>query len=321
MSDEDEDGVLFYNKIPDYEKERNLIIMYDGQNYLKIPLPYGFNVFANMGSAMAEVAGGQREMTDAGMFLLNSAFSSFSPVSFGQSKDAAKYLAKGATPTIFKPLVDIAVNESYFGSSVYKEQFPVGAPKPEAEMSFRAPEGVRSFFQWMNEATGGSEFVPGKVDFNPDKFWYGFEYYIGGAGQFVTRTVGTGRDTYEMIKEGEKVPMKANDFPFLRKVYGEFSKYYDSDVYVENSNLVSQLYKERKEADNKNDKRYRGIMKLESERKKTEKQIKRLRELRKEARDIKNYVERQNRIYELYEKERSLLMQFNKQYEKLRGED
>ncbi len=220
MSDEDEDGVLFYNKIPDYEKERNLIIMYDGKNYLKIPLPYGFNVFANMGSAMAEAAGGHREPEDAGMFLLNSAFSSFSPISFGQSKDAAKYLAKGATPTIFKPLVDIAVNESYFGSSVYKEQFPVGAPKPEAEMSFRSPEGVRKFFQWMNEATGGSEFVPGKADFNPDKFWYGFEYYIGGAGQFVTRTIGTGRDTYEMIKEGEKVPMKANDFPFLRKVYG-----------------------------------------------------------------------------------------------------
>lgn len=321
MSDEDEDGVLFYNKIPDYEKERNLIIMYDGQNYLKIPLPYGFNVFANMGSAMAEVAGGQRDMTDAGMFLLNSAFSSFSPVSFGQSKDAAKYLAKGATPTIFKPLVDIAVNESYFGSSVYKEQFPVGAPKPEAEMSFRSPEGVRKFFQWMNEATGGSEFVPGKADFNPDKFWYGFEYYIGGAGQFVTRTLGTGRDAYEMIKEGEKVPMKSNDFPFLRKLYGEFSKYYDSDVYVENANTVSQLYKERKEADNKNDKRYRGIMKLESSRKRTEKQIKRLRELRKEARDIKNYVERQNRIYELYEKERSLLMQFNKQFEQLRGQD
>ena len=321
MSDEDEDGVLFYNKIPDYEKERNLIIMYDGKNYLKIPLPYGFNVFANMGSAMAEVAGGQRDMTDAGMFLLNSAFSSFSPVSFGQSKDAAKYLAKGATPTIFKPLVDIAVNESYFGSSVYKEQFPVGAPKPEAEMSFRAPEGVRSFFKWMNEATGGSEFVPGKADFNPDKFWYGFEYYIGGAGQFVTRTLGTGKDAYEMIKEGEKVPMKANDFPFLRKLYGEFSKYYDSDVYVENANTVSQLYKERREAENKNDKRYRGIMKLESSRKRTEKQIKRLRQLRKEARDIKNYVERQNRIYELYEKERSLLMQFNKQFEQLRGKD
>ena len=49
-----------------------------------------------------------------------------------------------------------------------------------------------------------------------------------------------------MIKEGEKVPMKANDFPFLRKLYGEFSKYYDSDAYVENANTVSQLYKERR---------------------------------------------------------------------------
>ena len=322
LSEEDEDGELFYNKIPDYEKERNLIIMYDGENYLKVPLPYGFNVFANLGTAMAESAGGHREPEDAGMFLLNSAFSSFSPISFGQSKDAAKYLAKGATPTFLKPFVDIAVNETYFGSSVYREQFPVGAPKPESEMSFRSPEGVRSFFKWMNEATGGTEFVPGALDFNPDKFWYGFEYYIGGAGQFVTRTLGTGRDLYETVTTGgEKVPMKANDFPFLRKVYGEPSRYYDADVYTENANLVSQLFKERKESENKNDKRYKNITKLESARKKTEKQIKRLRKLRRDARDIKDYVQRQQRIYELYEKERSLLMQFNKQFEKLRGKD
>lgn len=321
MSDDDEDGVSFYEKIPDYEKERNLIIMYSGKNYFKVPLPYGFNVFANLGTSMAEVANGQREPLDAGMFLLNSAFSSFSPISFGQSKDASKYLAKGLSPTILKPFVDIAVNETYFGSSVYREQFPVGAPKPQAEMSYRSPEGVRSFFQWMNEATGGSEQVPGSADFNPDKFWYGFEYYIGGAGQFITRSLGTGKDLFETIKEGKKVPMKANDFPFLRKLYGEASKYYDSDTYTDNANLVSQLYKERKEAEDKNDKRYKGVMKLESARKATEKKIKKLRKLRKEARDIKNYVEKQNRIYELYEKERSLLMQFNKQYEQLRGKD
>jgi len=321
MSDDDEDGVSFYEKIPDYEKERNLILMYSGKNYFKIPLPYGFNVFANMGTSMAEVANGQREITDAGMFILNSAFSSFSPISFGQSKDASKYLAKGLSPTILKPFVDIAVNETYFGSSVYREQFPVGAPKPQAEMSYRSPEGVRSFFQWMNEATGGSEQVPGSADFNPDKFWYGFEYYIGGAGQFITRSLGTSQDLFETIKEGKKVPMKANDFPFLRKLYGEASKYYDSDTYTENANLVSQLYKERKEAEDKNDKRYKGVMKLESARKSTEKKIKRLRKLRKEARDIENYVERQNRIYDLYEKERSLLMQFNKQYEQIRGKD
>ena len=319
MSDEDEDGVLFYSKIPDYVKERNLIIMYDGKNHLKIPLPYGFNIFSNFGTAMAEVAAGEREMTEATMFMANSAFSSFSPISFGQSETMAKYITKGFTPTVLKPFVEISTNETYFGSSVFREQFPVGAPKPESELAFRSPEMIQKIFSWMNKATGGSEQVPGGLDFNPDKFWYGLEYYIGGAGQFVTRSLGTGRDMFEMMKEGKKVKMSANDFPFLRKVYGESSKYYDSDSYTENSNLISQLYKERKESDDKRSDRYAGVTKLESKRKSTEKKLKVLRKKRKEARDIKNYVEKQNRIHELYEKERSLLMEFNKAFEKYYG--
>ena len=95
LSDEDEDGVLFYNKIPDYEKERNLIMMYDGKNYFKIPLPYGYNLFSNFGTAIAESMAGQRDADDALWFVANSALSSFSPVSFGQSENVAKYLAKG----------------------------------------------------------------------------------------------------------------------------------------------------------------------------------------------------------------------------------
>lgn len=258
-------------------------------------------------------------MTEAAMFMSNSAFSSFSPISFGQSKDMAKYLQKGITPTVLKPLVEIATNETFFGGSVFRDQFPIGAPKPESELAFRSPEVIQSFFSWMNKSTGGSAQVPGSVDVNPDKFWYGLEYYIGGAGQFVTRSLGTGRDMFEMMKEGEKVKMSANDFPFLRKVYGESSRYYDSDSYTENSNLISQLYKERKESDDKRSDRYAGVTKLESMRKSTEKKLKALRKKRKEARDIKNYVDKQNRIYELYEKERSLLMRFNKAFEKYHG--
>ena len=43
----------------------------------------------------------------------------------------------------------------------------------------------------MNEATGGSVDVKGDLDFNPDKMWYMFEYFIGGAGKFVERTKAT----------------------------------------------------------------------------------------------------------------------------------
>ena len=64
MSDEDEDGIPYWDKIPDYVKERNLIIMRpNGKDYFKIPMPYGFNVFLNMGTAMTESAYGGKRLT------------------------------------------------------------------------------------------------------------------------------------------------------------------------------------------------------------------------------------------------------------------
>lgn len=317
MSDEDEDGELFYNKIPDYEKERNLIMMYDGKNYIKIPLPYGYNLFSNFGTAMAETMAGQRDTDDAMWFVANSAFSSFSPVSFGQSENFAKYIAKGAAPTVFKPLIEMAVNETYFGSKVYQNQFPVGAKRPEAELAFRSPRVMKQFFQWMNEATGGSEMVSGSVDLNPDLFWYPFEYYIGGLGQFGIRASETAYSIKEMIRTGEKPVLQANDIPFLRKVYGEPSKYYDFDLYDNNKEEVLQLYKERKAAENKSIDRYNGIVKLDKKIKGVEKKLKALRKERRAAQDLP-YVDRVNRSAELQEKERILIMEYNALHEKLR---
>ena len=319
LSDEDEDGVLFYNKIPDYEKERNLIMMYDGKNYIKIPLPYGYNLFSNMGTALAETMAGQRDADEAMWFVLNSAFSSFSPISFGQSENFAKYLAKGVAPTTLKPLVEIAVNETYFGSKVHQEQFPVGAKRPDSELAFRSPRVIKQFFQWMNSATGGSEMVSGSVDLNPDLFWYPFEYYIGGLGQFGFRTFETAYSIEEMIRNGEKVKLEANDIPFLRKVYGEPSKYYDFDLYDSNKEQVLQLYKERKEADVKNIDRYNGIVKLDKKIKSVEKKLKVLRKERRAAQDLP-FVQRVNKSAELQEKERILIMEYNALHEKLRGQ-
>lgn len=320
MSDEDEDGELFYNKIPDYEKERNLIMMYDGKNYIKIPLPYGYNLFSNFGTALAETMAGERDADDAMWFVANSAFSSFSPVSFGQSDNFAKYIAKGAAPTVFKPLIEMAVNETYFGSKVYQEQFPVGAKRPESELAFRSPKVIKGMFQWLNEATGGSEMVSGAVDINPDLFWYPFEYYIGGLGQFGMRTSTALYSIEEMIRTGEKPELQANDIPFLRKVYGEPSKYYDYDLYDKNKSEVLQLYKERKAADVKTVERYNGIVKLDKKIKLVEKKLKALRKERRAAQDLP-YIQRVNKTAVLQEQERLLIMEYNALHEKLRGEN
>ena len=318
ISDEDDDGILFYDKIPDYVKERNLVIMRpNGKDYFKIPLPYGFNFFASVGSTMVDVAAGGKDPMQAVHFLSSSLMNSFSPISFGQAKDLYTQVGKSAVPTVLKPMVDIMTNETYFGGPVYSEQLPFGVRRPESTMSFRSPESIKSFFEWMNEATGGSARVPGAVDVNPDKFWYLLEYYIGGAGNFVGRTGKTIRNLGAKIEDPE-FKLQANDIPMLRVMYGEQARYYDTDLFRKNEETVKQLALEMKDSKDRGSDRYKGILALNKFLKVYTRQLKVLRDQKRKARDIKDYTERMKRIQVLQEKERQVQMKFNKQYEKFR---
>jgi len=321
MSDEDEDGTLFWDKIPDYVKERNLIIMRpNGRDYFKIPMPYGFNVFANMGNAMVESANGGKEADEAMMFLFNSFMASFSPVSFGQSKDLFVAAGKGAVPTVMKPFVDIMVNETYFGGPVTGENLPFGVQRPESELSFRSPESVKDFFRWMNEATGGSEYKSGDVDINPDKFWYMFEYFIGGAGQFVNRSIALPRDMSIKLFGNKDIDIDANQIPLARILYGEPSKYYDYEKFNDNKQEFKSLYKEMSNAPVRDDaSRYKGITEGANKTlNEVDKMMKMLRKAERDARSIPDYTERMIRIQEIRDKQRSLIMRWNKYYEQAR---
>jgi hypothetical protein len=347
-NDEEGDGELWYNKISDYEKERNIIIMMrDGKNYMKIPLPYGYNIFNNFGSTVVETSTGNREEWDAMMFLLNSAISSFSPISFGQSKDATTYGVKAITPTIAKPLVEIATNETYFGSQVYKDRLPYDTT-PYSDLAYRSPEFMQEFFAWMNESSGGSKHMSGDMDMNPDKVWYLFEYFIGGAGRFVNNSGELVYNAYEMSKtslqiakendlsfedfknltagfQGEnKIMMEPSDIPIARKVYGSPSRFFDADLFRKNSLVVLQLSKELEEAPNfEREGRYVGIQGLEETLKQTNNMLKSVREQRRLIRDagpdVYSYTERANRLAKLEETERIVMARFNGLYEAIRG--
>jgi hypothetical protein len=319
MSGEDEDGELYYNKIPDYVKERNLIIMRpNGKDYYKVPLPYGFSLFANLGSSAVEVGAGHKEIDTAMMQLTSSFINSFSPISFGQSSDLFTKAGKSAVPTVFKPIVDIMTNETYFGGPVFKENLPYGLQQPESSMSFRSPESVQQFFRWMNEATGGSVEVKGDLDFNPDKMWYLFEYFIGGAGKFVTRTGEAARGLAAKASDNE-VKIEANDLPFLRILYGEPSKYMDMEDYRTRRQKIMELKAEMKRARRKGDPdRYKGVYALSEVLKIYDKQLSNLRKQRRNALKIQDYTERMKRMQELADKERSIVMKFNKRYEQTR---
>ena len=322
LSDRDEDDELFYNKIPDYVKERAMIIMVDGENYIKVPMPYGYNVFANMGQSMTEVAMGHRKPWSGVTFMTNSILTSFSPVSFGQSKDLITSISKGAVPTPFKPIVDVLANETYFGGKVHADQSPFGAPKPESELAFRSPESIQSFFRWMNEATGGSSEVSGSVDFNPDKMWYLFEYAIGGVGRDITRGAEATRKVAAKTVD-PSIDVEFNDIAMMRALYGEPSKYYDFELYADRRDGIVQLSREykklsRAQRNSKGD-RYDGLKKLDRQLKKSERELKKLRAIKREARREKDYTLRTSKLQKLFEEERKVIMEFNRVYNNLKG--
>lgn len=322
-SEEDEDGTLFYNKIPDYVKERNMIIMRpDGENYWKIPMPYGYNIFANIGTTSVEVASGDKEALEGLAFMAMSIVNAFSPISFGQAENLGTQFAKTSIPTAFKPFFEaFAFNETYFGGPVKAEQYPFGTPKPNSSMSFRSPEEIKQFFSWLNEATGGSEDVPGIIDINPDGGWYIFEYFLGGTGRFVTRSIETGRKIVADRAENP-IDLDFNDIPFARIVYGEPSKYYDMQLFKDREVEIKQLvaeYKENRIPDAGD--RYKGIGQLNEDLKKINKALKAVRAEKRAAKKVNNYGERVSEIQRLMEKERKLVMMFNQRYEQFRGQD
>jgi hypothetical protein len=345
MSGEDEDGELYYNKLPDYIKERNSILFYgDGPNdYLKLPIPYGYNIFINLGSTLAELMSGQRSAESAAAFLGMGAMNSFSPLGFGQGSNLVTRLGIGFLPTALRFPVDLYANESFTGSKILKEQYPFGAPVPEWTLSFRSPEVVKDLAGELNRLTGGTENVSGDIDINPDPYAYLISSYTAGLGKTASQIASVGRAGFEIAKrkasrlsnvatseefvdelfstrEEDSVPIRRQDVPFLNIVYGSENVFWNFDKFVENVNEVRQHVRElNKGTEDVSHLNFVGIQVLDDQLKDTERALSAIREAKKNARKIEDYIDRLNTIHKLEEAELLEVKLFNKQYYEMRG--
>jgi hypothetical protein len=251
MSGEDpEDGVLWYDKISPYKKERNIIIMTGTgpDDYVMIPLPYGFGAVWNVGTAMSNVANGAMSPGQATAFAGRSLLTNFSPVQLGESDNPDINALRAITPTVLTPFLDRAVNESYYGGKVYREQFPGSTPKPESELAYRSPRLAIEAARRLNVETGGSPDKPGKIDYNPDQDWYLLDFAMGSAGKTVVRTAELAKD----VATG--APIQKRDIPFARVFVGsaqEDAYSYDIDRFEANRVEVNQLFNEYRDRSKK----------------------------------------------------------------------
>ena len=201
-----ESGRSYYSEIPDFVKERNIVIMADdGKNYYTIPLPYGYNVFHVLGQNLMEMKSGNISPTKAASNVTSAFLGSFSPIGFSSP-----------APTITQPFVELARNENFFGSPIYRENFPTGTQQPDSQLAMsttRTPFKVIA--KSLNAMISGNEQEPGAIDISPDTLEHLAEFALGGAGTFGMRNY----DAFEKWQKGEE--LKVREIPFLRRIKGE----------------------------------------------------------------------------------------------------
>ncbi|EEF5708304.1 hypothetical protein GNM00_15940 [Salmonella enterica] len=224
---QDDDGVNWYDKVPDYVKEHNLVIMkslFGGKpgEYWSIPLPYGYNMFFLLGGTAEGVIRGDLKATRAAGNIVGGLLGAFNPLGSEDSKTLTGTLLKNATPTIFRPAMDLAMNENFMGTQIYRENFPGGTPKPESTLGRHStPEAYRVFADWLNRTSGGSQYRSGAVDINPDIMKYWIDYVSGGMGRFAGKTIDAAAKSYN----GTDIP--SQQIPFLGKISGQVLPYDD----------------------------------------------------------------------------------------------
>ncbi len=321
VAGEDEDEVSWWDKVPDYVKERNIVIMKslvggEPGEYWTIPLPYGYNIFPVIGTQMEHIAFSENQSAgDAASNVVLAALGSFSPIGFEQSEELYGVLAKNIMPTILRPVASISLNENFMGGPIFKENFPFGTQKPDSALYFRStPEAFKALAEGLNDATGGSEFRSGAVDLSPDVMQFLVGYYGGGSYNFFTS-----RSPNFLQKLATGVELEDREIPFWRKVNGKVLPYEDQSKFYDRRNEIQQLVDERKALKGRERiefiKDYRDKLRLQPIIDSTEKRLKMLREQRDriELMDL-SASEEDKRLQQVERQMKRAIDQFNKRY-------
>ncbi len=316
---EDDDGKAFYDKVPDFVKETNFVIMIPGGegDYIKIPMPYGYNFFASVGLAVDKSINGDQTAVESAFDLVSAFAGAFNPLGITDSEEGSVQAVKMVAPSVIKPFVEMATNENFYGGPLYKQQNPFGLKTPDAYNSQRRTwELAKGFSEWLNDATGGNEFKSGYVDLAPETFQHILSFVGGGAGALVGRT----QDLIAKGAKGEEIEDK--DVPFWRKYFGNISESADIAEMYTRFDSVQEAKRQLEGLPKKEALKYRannkGLISLIPMQNTINKELTKLNKRRREIEASKISDDRKKVIVDKIEdKKRLLASKFNKKYNDL----
>jgi len=328
---QDETGESYYDKIPQYIKETNFIIMKpdSGGQYFKIPMPYGYSVADYTGQLLSEVSpkeafGGGASKSQALAKLAGAMLDNFNPLG------ASKSLLQTISPTLLSPVTDYALNMDYSGRPIMPTPSPFDATPPPKSQRYWSNVGPipKAIAQKINELTGGNEVRAGKLDVSPETIGQVFDFFTGSAGKFAERLANLPRGALKASQGEMEWADVVGDIPMTRKVYGAVPSYVDTVRYQDLRKEILTVADEVKLAQTTRDtKRLSEIRSSASAELKMVEMIKHteqsLKELRTEKTRLKAVLEKndnpaiQKRIDKNNETQKAMMMKVLKRYNTL----
>lgn len=181
---DDDDGISFYDKIPEYIKSGNIIIPNPASpgDYITIPLPYGFDIFWNLAMNIYEalhsaVYGnpGPSAM-DAASSSIGKMFNNFATIG-GTDEGWTSFI-----PSIVRPLWQLSQNKNFAGNPIMptgNENLRGEIPDHEKYWSTANPSLV-----WMTKALSPI------IDVSPESVEHLANAYLGGLGRITFGLLG-----------------------------------------------------------------------------------------------------------------------------------
>ena len=234
---EDEDGIPWWDKVPNEVKERNLIFILpagssSGESipgsqtgrYIKVPMPYGYNFFAVVANQIVDVwrnAQDPRHGRGAGEAFKNSfgAFmGSWVPVAeVGGALENSASLGLLLAPDALNPIAQARLNVNPFGRPLYPETRE-SEPLPNATKVFAGQAGTvfDKAATGLNEVSGGDAFEPGLFDLAPGQIEALVRGYLGGPATFTLDII----NSVYARQSLERPELDVKRLPFAKQLYG-----------------------------------------------------------------------------------------------------
>ncbi len=238
MGADDDDESDNWEQIPEFIKERSIVIPLGREDYLTIPMPLGFHVFPNIGRIAVEFALGGSEKTAGRQIgkLLMAMADAFNPLGGSQN------LGQMVAPTVIDPVVALMQNRDWTGKPIYRENANGLDPQPGHRMAKdSASTPSRLVAEGINWVTGGTEYRPGAWSPTPDQLDYVIGQLTGGLGRELLKVNQTIAST---ITGDELPPYKV---PLVGRLYGNTrGPAGQSGKFYENVTLLNELENEYK---------------------------------------------------------------------------